>query len=345
MPSGPIPARIMIVGEAPGHEEERVGAPFVGASGNELTKMLTEAGINRSQCFITNVIRIRPPNNDLWAFIAQTKGKVTSSHVPLRDRMVMRCVVDGVKLLKQEILSCNPNVIIAVGNCSMWSLTGKWGITDWRGSILPCDLVPGYKVLCTYHPAAIMRQWSWRTVLVQDLRRAARESAFREIRTPKWNFLLRPTIGQVLETIQRLIDRANSGPTVLSVDIETSLHFITCIGLAWNRTEAICIPFTCSDDDYGYWSLDEETIIVWNLRRLLTHPNIQVLGQNFLYDTQHIYRWWGFIPHFYCDTMFSQHVCFVGMPKSLDFQSSIYSEYYQYWKDRSIYDNVEKRDA
>jgi uracil-DNA glycosylase family 4 len=62
-PSGPTDARVMIVGEAPGAEEERKGEPFVGASGHELTKMLHEAGIARSQCFITNVCRERPPGN------------------------------------------------------------------------------------------------------------------------------------------------------------------------------------------------------------------------------------------------------------------------------------------
>ena len=59
-PTGPAPAKVMIVGEAPGDQEVRESAPFVGASGQELSRMLMEAGIHRSQCFVTNVIRIKP---------------------------------------------------------------------------------------------------------------------------------------------------------------------------------------------------------------------------------------------------------------------------------------------
>ena len=62
---GPIPARAMIVGEAPGVDEEREGQPFVGVSGRELDRMLSEAGLPRGACFVTNVCRVRPPRNSL----------------------------------------------------------------------------------------------------------------------------------------------------------------------------------------------------------------------------------------------------------------------------------------
>ena len=113
-PVGPCPARIMIVGEAPGEQEEREGVPFVGYSGMELSRMLQEAGIMRSACFITNVVRIRPPGNDINAYIASRKADITGSHITLRGKFVLRPVVDGIDLLKREIELCQPNVIIAV---------------------------------------------------------------------------------------------------------------------------------------------------------------------------------------------------------------------------------------
>jgi len=210
MPSGPIPARIMIVGEAPGSEEERVGAPFMGASGNELTKMLREAGINRNECFITNVIRIRPPGNDLGAFIAFDKKSITPAHQFYRDRKVLRCVIEGVELLKHEVEQCRPNVIIALGNCALWALTGRWGIMDYRGSVLESDLVPGVKVVAAYHPAAILRQWSWRPALVHDLRRAARESLSREINRPSHTFHLRPSFSTTTSILDALLAYAEN---------------------------------------------------------------------------------------------------------------------------------------
>lgn len=207
LPSGPIPARIIIVGEAPGAEEERTGSPFMGASGNELTKMLQEAGINRNECFITNVIRIRPPGNDLSSFIAFKKKDITPNHTFIRGKHVLRCVDEGVNLLKKEILAVNPNIIIALGNCALWALTEKWGITEWRGSVLASNLVfrddgTAYKILAAYHPAAVLRQWSWRPILVHDLRRAARESKLGSLERPQYAFTIRPNMQTLFGSVE-----------------------------------------------------------------------------------------------------------------------------------------------
>ena len=131
-PTGPCPAKIMIVGEAPGEREVAEGQPFVGFSGQEMSKMLQEAGIMRSECFITNVVRVRPPGNDINAFIAQRKSDISAQHIMLRDKFVLPAVRDGFELLKREIEMCQPNVIIAFGNVALWALTGQWGITSWR---------------------------------------------------------------------------------------------------------------------------------------------------------------------------------------------------------------------
>src|SRR3990167_8207216 len=138
---GPVPARIMIVGEAPGAEEERSGHPFVGASGRELDKMLNEAGILRSECFVTNVCRERPPDNkiDIWLSKAKAKAKIPTGFVPMRNLHVYPPVKQGFDILLKEIELVHPNVIIAFGNVAMWSLTNLWGISKWRGSQLQVD--------------------------------------------------------------------------------------------------------------------------------------------------------------------------------------------------------------
>ena len=64
-PSGPLDAKLMMVGEAPGADEEREGYPFVGYSGQELDKLLAESGHVRSEIYFTNVLLDRPPNNKL----------------------------------------------------------------------------------------------------------------------------------------------------------------------------------------------------------------------------------------------------------------------------------------
>lgn len=335
--TGPAPARIMIVGEAPGEEEVRQGLPFVGASGKELDKMLLEAGILRSSCFVTNVCRERPTANDITNFIAKAKKDVTPEHRAVRDKMVRRPVWEGIELLSREIELVQPNVILALGNTSLWALTGKWGIMSWRGSTLECDLPLALdykpKVVAAYHPAAILRQWSWRQILVHDLRRAAAQSKTREFHRRNYSFIIRPVFDQVIEHLAMLQYIVEGRPLKLAVDIETRSGHTACIGLAWSKEEALCIPLMCTERVEGYWLADEEAEIAWRLYKLLTHPNCHVIGQNFLYDAQYFHRHLHYVPNVKRDTMLAQHVCFSNLPKSLDFLSSMYCEHHSYWKD------------
>ncbi len=336
-PSGPCPARIMLVGEFPNETDLAQGAPFVGTAGQELSRMLQEAGIMRSQCFITSVIRERPPQNDLDYFIAARKSDVTPAHLLVRDKMVMPCVRHGIDLLRREIEMCQPNLIIAFGNVPLWALTGAWGITSWRGSEMECDLPLALdykpKVIPVYHPNAILKTWPWRPITMQDLKRCRIESATREVFRASYDFITRPSYGDTLATLDKLQQSVDRGIVKLSVDKETRAGHIACIGLAWSKLAAICIPFMCVESDTGYWTLDEEAEIVWRLYRLLTHPNCQVVGQNFLYDAQYSYRHWHFIPNLIRDTMIAQHCIFSNMPKGLDFLSSMHCEHHLYWKD------------
>jgi len=120
----------------------------------------------------------------------------------------------------------------------------------------------------------------------------------------------------------------------LSADIETTSRHLACVGIAWSKLDAICIPLMDSASrGTNYWTLEQETQIVLKLRELLTHPNVEIVWQNGAYDLQHFAKHWGFLPDFSDDTMLAQHVCFPGEPKSLDFLASIYCTFYQYWKD------------
>jgi len=336
-PTGPAPAKIMIVGEAPGEREVHEGIPFVGYAGQELSKMLAEAGINRNECFLTNVCRVRPPGNDIGAFVALRKSDITPQHGIIRDKYVMPAVWEGIEALTREIEMVRPNVIIAFGNLASWALTGNWGIMSWRGSVLECDLKTSLdykpKVVPAYHPAAVMRQWSWRQIVVHDLRRAKTQAGFPGIIRPDYQFITRPTFEQAEYYLHQLLSLVEARPTKLSVDIETRAGHIACIGIAWSKLAALCIPLMCVERQAGYWSEGEELTIYQLTQRLLTHPNAEVVGQNFLYDAQYFYRHLHYIPRLVRDTMLAQHVCFSNMQKGLDFLSSMYCEHHEFWKD------------
>lgn len=332
MPDGPIPARILICGEAPGADEEREGTPFVGVSGQELNRMLSEAGIMRSECFVTNICRIRPPNNDIGAFVALKKKDISSAHLPLRDKMVMPCVMEGYKMLLSEIDIVKPNVIITLGNLSMWALTGKWGISKQRGSLLLHE-ESKTKVIPTLHPAFILRQWSDRVLVVSDIRRAKTHSTSREYKFPEYNFIIRPSFEKAVSTLEWLIAEVEAKRIEwIDFDLETKNSHIDCAGFSWSRIDAICIPFMSALNKEGYWSQEEEAAIVYLIYRLLTHHLVKIRGQNLLYDSQYSFRHWHFTPRVKQDIMLSHHVCFAGLKKALDFQASLYCEHFIQWK-------------
>jgi len=326
---GPRDADVMIVGEAPGSSEEIHGRPFVGVSGNELSLMLHEANIDRDKCYITNVCKYRPPSNKIatW-FLNKTTAR--KEHVEeICGRYPNHYIVEGMEELFEEIDRVKPKIIIALGDTALWALCGESGITKWRGSVLRHDGIP---VVPTYHPAAILRMWAWRFIAVQDLRRANDVLADR-IHPPNYNFRLRPSFPDVMEILDAQIAKADEDTLRLACDIETRSKHIACFGFAWSNSDAICIPFMDVNNPKGYWSLDEETAIVWKLRQLLLHRNVEIVGQNWNYDMQYIARHWGFIPWPHLDTMIAHHVCFAGLPKGLDFLSSLYNDYHVYWKD------------
>lgn len=313
----------MIVGEAPGADEERLGEPFVGVAGQELSKMLNEAGILRSECYLTNVCKYRPPHNDISSWFFDKKNKTPGPQIQ-----------QGLAELKAEIGTVNPTVIIALGDTALWALTGHHGITAWRGSILPCTLLAGYKVIPTLHPANVLRAWSGRALVLHDLRRAVAESTFKEIKLPPYEFATRPTFETAQGTLRNLLTLIANSPLQLSVDIETRRGLIACVGIAWSRHHAICIPLMCVERINGYWKdTQEELTIMLLLKELLTHPNARVVGQNFLYDAQYFAKHLGFVPRLTDDTMFQQHVAFAGLPKDLGFLSSLYCDFHQYWKE------------
>src|SRR5258708_9466850 len=244
-PDGPIPYNIMIVGEAPGAEEEARGVPFCGASGMELNKMLHEAGITRSECFVTNVARERPYNNDIGNFIAMKKKDITSGHSRLRDKWVRPPVLEGCRLLQLEIKMVQPTIIIALGNTALLALTGIWGVTKWRGSMLHTDLPGGTKVIPTLHPAAILRQWSDRNIAVNDLKPAAKFRNGENYPDPGWRFSIRPTYLEVTETPRRLINEPDFGPPLdISFDLEAELGHIDGARLPCSLAVAIRIHST-----------------------------------------------------------------------------------------------------
>lgn len=345
-PTGPVNAKILIVGEAPGEEEERLGVPFVGQSGQELDRMLHEAGIARSECFVTNVVRHRPPQNRIELWVPEKKKDILPGFIPCQGKIVHPNVVAGLDLLRKEIKHVNPNVIVAVGNTALWALTGLTGITSWRGSLLEFQEGDSraIKLIPALHPASVLRVWSQRNITVHDLRRVRKESQSPDIRHLHYDILVKPDLWEARLYLEGLLRRLDSSQSYvpLSVDIETrGRRFISCVGIADSSVSAISIPIMSTERPEGYWGLDDEVGLIRLMIQVFTHPRAFIIGQNFSYDQQYFAKEWGVIIPCHHDTLTAQQVLYPGTPKDLSYLSSLYCEDHVHWKEEGKEWNME----
>lgn len=317
--TGPRSAKIAFVGEAFGKDEEQAGLPFFGSSGQELDRMLVEAGLNRREVFCTNVFSLRPVDNKI-EFLCSKKAFVTNSLPALKQGHYLRDeYLPEIARLKVELETLSPNLIVALGNTACWALLGTSGISSLRGVVSNGTLVPGVKVMPTYHPAAVLRKWDWRVIVLADLMKAKVESLFPDIRRPEREVLIQPSLAEIVEWFKR-------PATMYAVDIETKNKQITCIGFARSRSDAISIPFVDeTKSGNSFWPDIYAELAAWRqVRKALAGPQAK-LFQNGLYDLQYLARMGFKVMNCLHDTMLLHHSLYPELPKGLGFLGSIYS--------------------
>jgi len=147
-------ARVMLVGEAPGRDEDIEGLPFVGRSGKLLDLMLAAIGLNRSNVYIANVIPWRPPGN--------------RTPTPQETQICL-------PFIRRQIELVNPDVLVTLGNPSTQALLGtRDGIMRTRGRWFDYDTgTRTIRALPTLHPAYLLRQPTYKRLAWQDLRAIA----------------------------------------------------------------------------------------------------------------------------------------------------------------------------
>ncbi|HWV79883.1 MAG TPA: uracil-DNA glycosylase [Hyphomicrobiaceae bacterium] len=159
--AGSARSGIVLIGEAPGANEDAQGLPFVGRSGQLLNRLLAEAGIARADVYICNVVKCRPPGNR-----------------DPRPEEVGACA----PFLREQLEALKPRVLCALGlHATRWLLPGKEPMAKLRGRALDYK---GIATIATYHPAAILRSPRLKDNAVADLglvRRLAEQAAAREV--------------------------------------------------------------------------------------------------------------------------------------------------------------------
>ena len=325
--SGPRNAKIAIVGEAWGEEEEKIKRPFIGQSGQELTRLLSRVGIFRKDCFFTNVFALRPQDNKIEALCGGKKE--TGSKLPMlaQNKYLFPQYQEEVLRLKKELDEVSPNIVIALGGTACWALLDSASISSYRGTLHTSSLCPNLKVLPTYHPSAILRNWSFRPIVIADLIKAEAESKFPQIIIPDRKLMINP----IIEEVQTILPTYETCP-LLSVDIETGAGQIKTISFSPNPYESFIVPFVDLSLPFGsYWSYEEEILAWAAVRKLLASP-VPKLFQNGLYDLQYLVRWGIKVNNCAEDTMLLHHALYPEMQKGLGFLGSIYTNSPS-WKD------------
>lgn len=155
---GNLKARVMLVGEAPGFNEDMKGIPFVGQAGKLLDHVLAKLGYKREQFYITNVFKCRPYKNTL----------------PSGEELKL-CWEVCSRYLYGEIEDVNPLVIVPMGNTALHFLTGRNFITRWEGSVLKLGKI----YVPAFHPAAVLRNPSLEKNLAAALELAAQRGGMK----------------------------------------------------------------------------------------------------------------------------------------------------------------------
>lgn len=314
---------IMICGEAWGREEEEAGEPFVGASGKILNSMLAQIGINRRDCYITNVFNLRPkPTNDVKNLCGLKKDGIPGLPYLQKSKYVLAQYAPELERLRKEVESVKPNVIVAMGATPAWAFLQTSGIKKLRGAPV-WSTTHNVKVLPTYHPAAVMRDWTLRPIVLADLDKAKREGEFSEIRRPKREIWVEPTREDLT-----LFHTYISASDYLSVDIETVGDMITCIGFAPTTDLSIVVPFfDPTKPGKNYWRTFEEELAAWQVVTYWLQLKKKYVFQNGMYDLHFLWRTMGITcPHATHDSMLLHHALQPEMPKGLDFLGTIYTD-------------------
>jgi uracil-DNA glycosylase len=331
---GPLSASIVVVIDAVTPDDAWKQKILGGKMGDFYLNLLSESGIIPAEVYFTSVLKKVEPKPDELYSQTKTKAQKLGLSVAMHETWVHPRLEQAIHMLREELSLLSPRAVIAVGDLAMFACAGVYGSVDtWRGSLLEPQWFSDAVVVPTYPPAEIMKRWEIKGFCARDLARA-KDASLRPqwYRYPTYDFIIRPSFEQAQGVLLSLLAHVLSGKRLkLSCDVETIARMISCVGIAWSAREAMCIPFMGADGHY--WEFEEEFALTCLLKELLTHPNTEVVGQNFNYDHQHFAKHYGFLPRLTFDTMIAQHVLFPGLPKALDFLSSMYCHWHRYWKD------------
>lgn len=287
----------MIVGEAPGAEEDKQGTPFVGKSGQVLREELMRVGIKPDECYITNTVKCRPPEND-----KPKAGQIKACSA----------------YLQHEIDTVKPEYIITLGSVPTKAILKKAKITEVHGQVIDMGK---FKGMACFHPAYTLYDPSKLPVLKMDFKRIADE--IRGIKTKKAKFTWREVNKSNLEELYAEIDNCKW----FSFDTETSSlswfkpgEYISCLNLSFDNGGTWVLPLTMPFSPFAKHKA--QRLIVREIARRLR--NKKGVAHNGKYDNHWLNAIYQVTFPYDFDTMLASHVIDENRPHALDSLSTVY---------------------
>ena len=313
-PTRPASCKLALIAEQPGKSEifSKPPKPLIGPAGKELDKCFNAVKIIRPEVYLTNVIK--DLDNPLQHFIDLSgKSPVVSPEGQLY-----------IDLLKEELSECSANTLVAMGNIAMFALTGRVGITKWRGSVLESTLVPGRKVIPTIHTSTLLpkkdrpAQYMNRYLIINDLDRANRISQMTDFTFKPRNLIISPSYYDVLTILSRIKESGLAGNRI-SFDIEITNFEVSCISFTDSSNWAVSIPFIFEGGDY--FAPEQETEIWKLISEILESDTIRKNGQNLVFDGHFLLNKYGIHLTNFDDTMVMFNTIFPEFRKSQKYQA------------------------
>jgi uracil-DNA glycosylase family 4 len=318
-PYGNLEATLAICGEQPGVQEIRGNPPrpFIGPAGQGLDECLGMVKIIRRDLYLTNVIKDLDMPLAHYMNIDYKKHKYEIS-------------TDGytyIRELGEELKNLHLNCIVALGNVALIALTSRMGIGKWRGSVIESTLVPGLKVVPTYHPATFIApkfNFLNKPLICEDLKRAAIESEYSDIRRLPRKCYIKPRYDQAIYALNHCYEAGLRGQTI-TVDLEIINGEVDCFSVGWTAQHSICIPLRCQQGDY--FTPEEELEVLLLLAKIIQEERISKSGANFIFDLQFLFRKYGMRPRgtIHC-TQIAQKISLPDYPAGLDFVTTTHTD-------------------
>jgi len=167
-------ARVVFIGEGPGYQEDRKGEPFVGPAGKLLDKILASIGLSRETVYIANVVKCHPMKDP-------TNPDLRGNDRPPTPEETETCL----PFLQRQLGVISPDIVVALGASALRVLAPQaGGLSKVRGTWMSYSMPDGktFKLLPTYHPAALLRNPNWKKDVWTDMKALRQELSLRENR-------------------------------------------------------------------------------------------------------------------------------------------------------------------